>query len=177
MANASEHRPGEALPTSAQEARSVVSLYHTTLRYGDFAAEKRDFPLIEFVSRHSDATQAVGYSKSLMLFHMLRRDLGDETFTAALRLLWQERQFRETDFAQLHALFERAAGRPLPYSRQWLEREGAPSLVVEAISTTKDGDSHRLAFTLRQRQERRNHGHDAEDPRRGFTEGAVRSAE
>jgi cell division transport system ATP-binding protein len=38
MATAPENRSGDVLPASAQEARSVVSLYHATLRYGDFAA-------------------------------------------------------------------------------------------------------------------------------------------
>jgi len=38
MATAPENHSGDVLLASAQEARSVVSLYHATLRYGDFAA-------------------------------------------------------------------------------------------------------------------------------------------
>jgi cell division transport system ATP-binding protein len=38
MASAPENRPADALPASVQEGRTVVSLFHTTLRYGQFAA-------------------------------------------------------------------------------------------------------------------------------------------
>jgi cell division transport system ATP-binding protein len=38
MATAPESRPENVLPASAQEARSVVSLFHASLRYEDFAA-------------------------------------------------------------------------------------------------------------------------------------------
>jgi cell division transport system ATP-binding protein len=38
MVTAPEFRPENVLPASAQEARSVVSLFHASLRYEDFAA-------------------------------------------------------------------------------------------------------------------------------------------
>jgi len=38
MATAPDSRPGDVLPASAQEARGVISLFHTSLRYGEFAA-------------------------------------------------------------------------------------------------------------------------------------------
>lgn len=38
MAQAPDSSPREVLPASAQEARSVVSLFHTSLRYGHFRA-------------------------------------------------------------------------------------------------------------------------------------------
>ena len=53
----------------------------TLKKYRDFVRDGRDFPLTEFRSRHSAATEAVGYGKTLMGFHMLRRQLGDEAFT------------------------------------------------------------------------------------------------
>lgn len=43
-------------------------------------AEETDFPLNEFTTRNSAASQAVGYGKTLMLWHMLRVELGDELF-------------------------------------------------------------------------------------------------
>ena len=45
----------------------------TLKKYRDFASTNGDFPLREFRSRHSAATEAVGYGKTLMGFHMLRR--------------------------------------------------------------------------------------------------------
>jgi hypothetical protein len=122
-------------------------------RYADFAAEKRDFPLIDFVSRHSDASQAVGYSKSLMLFHMLRKELGDEGFTQGLRELWRTRKFSEAGFEQVLASFSRATGQSLDHYLEWLTRTGAPSISLDEISLEEGDSGYRLAFTLHQSQE------------------------
>jgi hypothetical protein len=67
-------------------------------KYRDYAANNRDFALSQFQSRHGSATEAVGYGKTLMLFHMLRKQLGDETFLKALRKLYQDYQFRIASF-------------------------------------------------------------------------------
>jgi hypothetical protein len=124
-------------------------------RYADFAAEKRDFPLIDFVSRHSDASQAVGYSKSLMLFHMLRMELGDEVFTRGLREFWNSRKFSETGFVQALESLSRASGRPLDHYLEWLTRTGAPSITLDDISLDETDSGYRLAFSLQQsRQEK-----------------------
>ena len=58
-----------------QEQRGLGADYRrdTLKKYRDFVNESRDFPLTEFRSRHSAATEAVGYGKVLMGFHMLRR--------------------------------------------------------------------------------------------------------
>lgn len=122
-------------------------------RYADFAAEKRDFPLIEFVSRHSDASQAVGYSKSLMLFHMLRMELGDELFIQGLRELWDSRKFSEAGFEEVLGSFSSASGQPLDHYLQWLTRTGVPSIRLDGISVNESGSGYRLAFTLQQSQQ------------------------
>jgi hypothetical protein len=122
-------------------------------RYADFAAEKRDFPLIDFVSRHSDASQAVGYSKSLMLFHMLRMELGDERFTQGLRQLWTTRKFSETGFEQVLESFSRTSGQPLDRYLEWLTRTGAPSITLDDVSLEESDSGYRLAFSLQQNRQ------------------------
>ena len=58
-----------------QEQRGKGADYRrdTLQKYRDYVRDGRDFPLTEFRSRHSAATEAVGYGKTLMVFHMLRR--------------------------------------------------------------------------------------------------------
>ena len=121
-------------------------------RYADFAAEKRDFPLIDFVSRHSDASQAVGYSKSLMLFHMLRMELGDEGFKQGLRELWKNHKFNMTGFEQVLASFSRTSGKSMNHYREWLIRTGAPSITLDDVSLDETDAGYRLAFSLQQNQ-------------------------
>jgi len=46
-------------------------------KYTDYVKNAKDFPLTEFRTRHSSASEAVGYGKSMMFFHMLRLKLVD----------------------------------------------------------------------------------------------------
>lgn len=120
-------------------------------KYADFASDEKDFPLRRFVSRHSDASQAVGYSKSLMLFHMLRQQLGDETFIKALRQFWNQYRFTEAGFDDLLAVFDKYRAEPGD-NRQWLERTGAPLLSLENPAFEESGQGYRLTFSLVQQQ-------------------------
>src|SRR3990172_8203636 len=75
-----------------QEQRGKGEEYRrdTLQKYRSYVKGDRDFPLTEFRSRHSAPTEAVGYGKTLMLFHMLRQRLGDEAFRT-----WSGRFYRE----------------------------------------------------------------------------------
>ena len=84
----------------------------TTLqKYADYVLAGRDLPLTDFRSRHGSVTEAVGYGKSLMLFHMLRLELGDETFVAGLREFWGRMRFATASFADVRRAFEQASGK------------------------------------------------------------------
>ncbi|RMG48552.1 MAG: M20/M25/M40 family metallo-hydrolase [Acidobacteria bacterium] len=126
----------------------------TLERYRSYVREARDFPLTEFRSRHSSATEAVGYGKSLMLWHMLRRKLGDATFVDALARLYRDYRFRRASFADIEKVFSAVSGTDLgPFFRQWVERTGAPSLALGRVAdeTLPDG-RHLLTVELRQVQ-------------------------
>lgn len=119
-------------------------------RYSNFAAAGRDQPLLKFVSRHNDASQSIGYSKSLMLFHMLRRQLGDQAFVAGLRRLWDRYQFTRVGFADVIAVI--TEGRPEVHAsaQAWLERTGAARLKLDDATVSPVGDRYRLDFTVSQ---------------------------
>ncbi len=116
-----------------QEQRGLAAGYRrdTLKKYRDHVRDARDFPLVEFRSRHSAATEAVGYGKSLMLFHMLRRALGDEAFVQGLADFHRTNLGRRAAFDDLRAAFEGRAGEDLgAFFRQWTERTGAPELAL-----------------------------------------------
>ncbi len=121
-------------------------------RYSNFAAQGQDMPLSDFVSRHNDATQSIGYSKSLMLFHMLRQYLGDPAFAAGLRRLWQTHCFERIGFAETLRTIGASAPELVQRLLAWLKREGAPrlSLVDSRLRPLDDGWS--LHLSLRQTQ-------------------------
>jgi hypothetical protein len=110
-------------------------------KYTDYVSQQEDFPLTAFRSRHSARTEAVGYGKTLMLFHMLRRQLGDDAFIQGLQSFYKQYRFRVTDFAALQRIYSDVAQRPLDnFFPQWVDRSGAPQLrVSQAKSKAQDG--------------------------------------
>jgi len=138
-----------------KEQRNQGAEYRlTTLqKYADYVTSGRDLPLADFRSRHGSVSEAVGYGKSLMLFHMLRRRLGDDTFRKGLRLFYDDNRARVASFAELRRAFETAAEEPLDvFFDQWLARTGAPLLAAEDVRVDRDGEKYVLRGTLRQSQ-------------------------
>jgi len=135
------------------EGQGAVYRRDTLKKYRDFAAANADFPLREFRSRHSAATEAVGYGKTLMGFHMLRRQLGDARFRDALTSFYAQYRGQRAGFTDLRRVFEAAGGENLGrFFDEWVNRTGAPDLAVENIRTTASGAAFTVSGTLRQRQ-------------------------
>lgn len=123
-------------------------------RYADYVAENQDFAVREFRERHSAVTQAIGYDKVLMVFHMLRQRMGDERFIAALRRFYAEHRFRAASFSDLGRAMSAAAGEDLGwFFAEWVDRPGAPAIRVESAEVVTRGASHALELTLAQTQD------------------------
>ena len=134
-----------------KEGRGEGQVYRrdTLNAYKSYVQDGADFPLTEFRSRHSSATQAVGYGKSLMLWHMLRLRIGDERFRLGLQRFWRGFRFRQASFGDLRDAFSEAGEEDLgDFFAQWVERTGAP--VLEARVELGEGAS--ASLTLRQTQ-------------------------
>lgn len=117
----------------------------------------RDFPLVEFRSRHSAATEAVGYGKTMMGFHMLRRKMGDDRFRAWAAEFYREQRGRVTSFSDvLHSMERAMGGNGGPdlarFFRDWTERAGAAALAVEVSGVEPVADGFEVRGTLRQTQ-------------------------
>ena len=124
-----------------QEMNSLGHEYRkdNLIRYRNYVAEETDFALNEFTSRSSAATQAVGYGKTLMLWHMLRQQIGDQVFIDGLRRLYQDYRFQQIGFAEIALLFSEFTNRDLqPFFDQWVNRVGAPKL---ELSVEEDNDN------------------------------------
>ncbi len=123
-------------------------------KYADYASREKDFPLSGFRERHSPATEAVGYGKALMLFHMMRRELGDDAFVGGLRALYSGKKFQRASFDDIRRGFETASARDLATSfTPWVVRTGAPRLRVKDVkAVAAAGATWRLTGTIEQTQ-------------------------
>lgn len=114
----------------------------------------RDAPLRAFVGREHDAGQVVGYGKTALVFHMLRRQAGEAGFAEGLRRFYRDHRFRRASWDDLRRSFEAAAGQDLgPFFAQWLERTGAPRLdLAEVRRQGTAAGGHEVVLTLRQEE-------------------------
>lgn len=114
-------------------------------RYKNYVAEGTDFPLLEFTARNSAASQAVGYGKTLMLWHMLRGQLGDDLFLEGLRTFYQDYKFQRASFTDIARHFSNLSGIDLSlFFTQWVDRTGAPELSVSVEEA--NGNRARIMF-------------------------------
>ena len=126
----------------------------TLQKYADYVSTGKDFPLTGFRERSSAATEAVGYGKSLMFFHDLRRRMGDERFVKGLRLFYERNLFRRASFDDLRRAFQ-DSGREedlTPLFAEATERTGAPVLRLAEASARRGEKEWTLSLDLRQEQ-------------------------
>lgn len=141
-----DHLMAEQRGTGAEYRRGALQ------QYADYVDADRDFPLAEFTARHSPATQAVGYGKALMVYHMVRRDLGDTVFLEALKGFFGRFKFRRATFTDLDRAFASAANRSAGPLAQWLDRAGAPSLTLSNAKAAPQGSQYLLTALVEQTQ-------------------------
>jgi hypothetical protein len=137
-----------------QESEAAAEDYRraSLLAYRDFAlAGGKDFPLEEFRERTSAATQAVGYGKTMMVFHMLRRKVGDEAFDRSLRRFYEQHRFQESDWVDLRECFEEVTKKDLQWwFEQWTGFVGAPKLGIKETRVDHEGGLFFLDATITQ---------------------------
>jgi aminopeptidase N len=122
-------------------------------KYSDYVSAGRDFPVSEFRSRNSTSSEAIGYGKSLMFFHMLRLELGDGVFSEGLKAFYRKNKFAFSSFVDLMKSFEQVSGKDLRrFFDQWISKPGAPRLKVSNVKTFREGEHYVLSATLEQKQ-------------------------
>lgn len=105
--------------------------------WADYVRTGADFPPRAFQGRHGGASQAIGYGKVMMIFHMLRLRLGDAAFLDGLRRFYADNRFRVAGWPQLEAAFSAASPSAAPdlapFLSAWLGRTGAPTLNLSEV--------------------------------------------
>lgn len=134
-----------------RQGRGAAHRRATLQKYADYVDEAQDFPLTSFRGRHGEVTQAVGYNKSLMVFHTLRQEVGEQAFVEGLRRLYREHLFRTAGWADVQRAFEAEAGRDLGwFFAQWVEREGAPRIGLSGVTVTAVADGYVVSGRIEQ---------------------------
>lgn len=140
----------------SSEQRGQASEYRRKAleRYANFAAKQKDFALKDFVSRHNEASQSIGYSKSLMVFHMIRQTIGETAFDTNIKALWQNYQYQTISFPTLlRELLKDTDEDADQFIEQWINRIGAPEILLDKTTVEKEAGRYVLSVVLSQQQQ------------------------
>ncbi len=100
----------------------------------EYLAESRtkQEPLIRFhYTDKEDMFDSHSYAKGGRVLHMLRQEVGDEAFFAALYLYLTQNKYSPVEIDKLRLAFEETTGRDLrPFFQQWFLTPGHPDLKV-----------------------------------------------
>jgi hypothetical protein len=121
--------------------------------YNLHVTPERDYPVAQFTQKQDEHDNAIGYQKAAMLFHLLRQEVGDETFWRALKILVAQYRGRHAEWRDLERVFAEESCQDLRwFFAQWVEQDGAPVLSLsEAVARPVAGEpaqTFRLEVTI-----------------------------
>ncbi|MEZ4906721.1 MAG: M1 family aminopeptidase [Saprospiraceae bacterium] len=119
-----------------EQRNQAVEYRRSTLqKYADYVGENNDFPLSKFHSRHDASSEAIGYGKSLMFFHMLRKKIGDSTFVAGLKDFYIQNKFKNASFDDIRKSMEKVSDKELKsFFDLWVNNIGAPEIKLTNVN-------------------------------------------
>ncbi|NUN48923.1 MAG: hypothetical protein HUU15_08865 [Candidatus Brocadiae bacterium] len=105
---------------------------HASVRFSLHVPPDADYPVRTFEGKVTEADNEIGYGKGSMLFHLVRRRIGDTAFWAGLRRVLRERTGARAGWDDFRQAFEAESGHDLEgLFTAWLDRPGAPELSLE----------------------------------------------
>jgi hypothetical protein len=118
------------------------------ISFASYVTPEKDFPLRSFTGREDRASSAIGYGKSAMVFHMLRRIVGEEIFFSSLRKFVEKNRFKVASWADIRDVFESGYDKDLEwFFKQWVDESGLPELEIENLELKYRGAKAVVSFT------------------------------
>jgi aminopeptidase N len=111
----------------------------------------REFTLRRFTERFDDSSRAIGYGKVAMVFHMLRRQVGDGSFFEAIRFFYKTNRFAVASWDDLRKSFEAQTKQDLSwFFHQWVDGTGQPQIRIDKADLKKEGQTSVVNLALSQ---------------------------
>lgn len=108
---------------------------NTIEKYSIKVAPEKEYPLRRFVSKKEDFENEIGYGKGSMVFHGLRRFIGNEGFFNTLKSIVNRYGGKRASWDDLRSEFEKIYGKSLSsFFQQWLDRVQGPKLRLKDVT-------------------------------------------
>jgi aminopeptidase N len=115
-------------------------------------SSQKDPPLIRFAyENREDMFDGISYNKGGQILHMLRKQVGDDAFFAALKLYLEKNRFKNAEVHDLRLAFEEVTGEDLNwFFNQWYMTGGHPVL---DITYSYDDAAKQVKIKVEQKQD------------------------
>jgi uncharacterized iron-regulated protein len=134
---------------AALKGKGVAYRKQIMVDYNAYVNKNNAMPIKAFLARHNKAESSIGYGKTAMIFHQLRKRYGDDSFLTALRHFINANSFRAASWADIQHSFEEVTGDNLTsYFTQWLNRQDIPQITAENVELLVAKGKLKLGFTL-----------------------------
>lgn len=107
------------------------------VEYSTYVTPEKDYPVARFLYKRNQVDSAIGYQKTAMVFHMIRKIIGDESFFKSLQALTERKGGKKAGWRDLQMVFEETGKKELgEFFKQWVYREGSPLLRLDGVEGT-----------------------------------------
>lgn len=134
---------------SSENARSYR--LNQLMTYANLTNPLNRFAVQDFMYRSDRPGQAIGYGKTMMIFHMLRHEVGDQIFWRTLGEIAAQHMFTRIGWDRIAEHFSTAAGRDLtPFFSQWISRTDDLQLQLAQTTQAQTDQGWLTGVTLKQ---------------------------
>ncbi len=121
----------------------------TIENYESYVNSSNEIPVRHFTGGEDRALRAVGYGKTAMIFHMLKKRVGDKPFEEGLQQIVREKRFQLTSWQDLERIFSKTSGESLTgFFDFWLEIEGTMAVSLKKVSVSRTEKDYNLVLTI-----------------------------
>ncbi len=124
--------------------------------YRTWVLGRKEIPLSRFEGREDRLTRWIGYGKGALVYHMLRKELGDERFFAGIRHFMSLHRGKPASWGDLQNIFEQESGKTLDwFFTLWVHDVGLPTITAR-VEAEQRSDGH-TALTLHLQSDKKTH--------------------
>ena len=146
LANYYWHEAVQDVPQAFEQRRMMLDGYNLYVR------PETDYAVSQFLRKHDEKDNAIGYHKSAFVFHLLRQEIGDGPFWRGLKTFVRSYRNRAADWSSIEEVFSRESGQDLRwFFEQWVEQPGAPQLSLRDVHARRvkgEGGSEAWRLTV-----------------------------
>lgn len=141
------------------EDRGAEYRKNQIIKYLSYARPEQGHSLFNFTSPHgtsqeNEAVRAVGYGKSSMFFHMLKKLVGDKAFYEGLRDFYKRLVYKKAGWSDIITSFEDQSQLDLTsFFFQWITRPDIPGLTIRELTVQEQEGRPVINFQLLQTTE------------------------